>query len=146
MAGENKVDGLRACVLAELAAHHVTQATARFDGSGDSGQVSDIEAKAIDGSVVDLNQPCRTTNKVTGIGRPSWDPAAKVHVYPEGSRPMTVHELLEEWIYAALGDASPGWELEDGSFGEIVIVPGEGTIRCALSSRVMTYDETTIEL
>jgi hypothetical protein len=59
---------------------------------------------------------------------------------------MTLRELVEEWAYAALRDAAPGWEINDGSFGLIVVRPAEGSAHCEFSSRYTAIDESTLEL
>jgi hypothetical protein len=112
-----------------------------FDGSGDNGQIQGVEAVNEGEDTVDIDQPGRLSQRTTGIGCSAWDSTAKARVYPDGYRPMTVPELLEEWIYAALEEAHPGWEIDAGSSGTITLHVSQGTATCELEARLTEYCE-----
>jgi hypothetical protein len=135
------MNALRADVLRELDASGAKDVNVRFDGYGDEGQVESIEATGENEIEIDLEQPCRLSERMVGIGNRVWDGAAKAYAYPDGYRRMTVHELIEEWVYATLEEKHPGWEIDSGSRGEISIQVSQRIATCELEAKHSEYHE-----
>jgi hypothetical protein len=104
-----------------LANAGIDTVTVLFDGYGDSGQIERIEAKA-GAETVSL-------------------PSAKVVLARATSRSAeieqvtcSVNEAIETLTYGFLSQLHPGWEIDDGSYGEFTFDVAERTI-------VLDYNE-----
>lgn len=88
-----------------LAAANITQVIVTFDGYGDSGQVEDVSALA-GGAAVDL-----PGGEIT-IAQASWgSDDVKEHM-------LTIEQAVEQLAYDFLAETHPGWENNDGAYGE----------------------------
>jgi hypothetical protein len=143
---ENEAGILREQVFRELDALGAKQATIVFDGSGDEGQIETIDALSESGSEVDLDQPCRLPQRTFGLGHVTWDSVARAYVYADGDRPMTVRELLDEWAYSILQEVRPGWEIDEGSSGQIAIHVSQGVANCELEARYTASEDHDYEV
>src|SRR3954454_22088958 len=127
-------DELRSAVLAKLIENGVAEVRIEFDGSGDEGQIEDITCTKADGTPGALDWPCDIPGKVThAAASESFIPSNKTP--SEESRPMTMHELLDEWAYELLVEVGLDWVNNDGGYGEIVITPADDAIRCEMNIR-----------
>jgi len=115
-----------------LAAADITKVIVTFDGYGDSGQVEDISALS-GGETVDL-----PTGEIT-IARTAW-----------GAEDITEHDMMvehavEQLAYDFLAETHPGWENNDGAYGEFVFDVAERTITLDHNERYTateTYEHT----
>lgn len=97
----------KAALFDTLAAAGITQVIVTFDGSGDSGQVEEIDARAGD-EVTDLPEA-----KIT-INSPVWGS-------DEIKRStMCVEAAIEQLAYDFLSETHGGWENNDGAYGEFI--------------------------
>lgn len=112
----------KAAILAALAAANITSVLVQFDGYGDSGQIESIDARHGE-LTVDLPE--------VGI---AWS-----SVRYDGSavdrRSTGLREALEELAYDLLGTTHPGWENNDGAFGELMFDVAEQSITLDHNSR-----------
>jgi hypothetical protein len=138
---EDDPKAIRDELFRELAALRVDRLNIGFNGSGDNGQVESIEAVTEGEGTVEIDQPCALSQRTAEVGSGTWDRAARAYAYPDGHRPMTVRELIEEWLYAALDEAHPGWEIDAGSSGTITLHVLQGTATCELEARHSEYCE-----
>jgi len=101
-----------------LAAADIAQVVVTFDGYGDSGQIEDVSALS-GGKSVDL------PNGQISLSRASWG----TDEVTEHS--MTIEEAVEQLAYDFLAETHPGWENNDGAYGEFTF---------DVKSRVITLD------
>lgn len=122
----NTTDRLRETMLKSLAAAGIVEAQLTYDGYGDEGHVEEIDAWNSAGDAVDLNKYCNAGNPITSETK------------------ETLHDLCEEWFDSAVTENFPGWEINEGSRGEISINVAEGKVTCDHSWRVT--DDTRVDL
>lgn len=102
---EEFVPGNKAALFDALAAAGITSVVVTFDGGGDEGQIEDIDARSGE-EKVDL--PLGAVE----IATPTWDGTAL------DRRTLMLGEAIEDLAYAMLRETHPGWEINDGAFGE----------------------------
>jgi hypothetical protein len=137
---------LRASILTKLVEKGIEKVVICFDGYGDEGQIEGITATRADGGESSLEWFADIPGKEIGNGDRVWDGTLQQHVYSDGCRPMTMHELMEEWAFELIGIVQPGWETEDGSYGEIVIFPAGNSVQCDFHNRYTEVEITHHEL
>jgi hypothetical protein len=97
--------------------------TVSFDGYGDSGQIEDIQVTANDGS------PAKLPEGVIEFAQTSWN-------NPEiGRSSVTIHDAIENMVYAFLGETHHGWEDSEGAFGEFTFDTANRTISLDYNER-----------
>ncbi|MFC7706189.1 DUF6878 family protein [Plastorhodobacter daqingensis] len=105
-----------------LATAGVTSVIVTFDGSGDSGQIEDIQAYAGDEGA-DLPEV------EIIIASPAWgDPGF-------AAATMTVEQAIEQLAYDFLSSTHGGWEINDGAYGEFVFDVAKRTISLDFNER-----------
>ena len=118
----------RATLFAALAAVGITSIAVSFDGSGDSGQIENIEAKMGDVQVDLPNPPVE-------LAKPeAWGSASLAYIN------KTIPDLLEQLTYDFLGQTHGGWENNEGAWGEFIFDVTEKTITLDYNER---YTEST---
>ena len=100
-----------------------------FDGSGDSGQIEYMgfyneEEKHV----------------------PVEDVYFKYLDFEKLPQPKSVTDFLEDLIYDALSDHYGGWEINDGSFGEIEFDATTGNMKIDFSERVVEVNHSLMYL
>lgn len=90
-----------------LAAAGITRATVTFDGYGDSGQIEDISAFAGDETVA-------LPEGEISIARAGWGASEITEAT------MGIEEAIEQMSYDFLAETHPGWENNDGAYGEFI--------------------------
>jgi len=118
----------KSAIFAALAGAGIATVTVSFDGYGDSGQIESFEAR--DAANTNLPLPDQTISIVAIV----WGQSA-----PE-SREMTLTEAIEHLVYDALSETHPGWELNEGAYGEFVFDVDTQEIRLDYHER-MTVTE-----
>lgn len=123
----------KANILSALAAAGIAAVVIRFDGCGDSGQIEEMEAR--DGQGVSLIIP---STLVEILDLP-WDgEIAKAQIMP-------LDQALEAYAYRLLGSSHPGWENNDGAFGEFSFDVVAGTIRLDHHERYTAIEDYSHE-
>lgn len=118
----------KAALFAVLAATGIARVTVAFDGYGDSGQIESIDAVGADGGTMEL--PATSL----AFGRAQWGEAKP------RSEEMTAAEAIERLAYDLLGDAHPGWEINDGAYGSFTFDVAGGTITLDCNLRFTASD------
>jgi hypothetical protein len=95
----------QAIVFAALADAGIHRVTVEYDGSGDSGQIENVEASDAAGKSISLPD--------TGIHLVSGHPE-----HPGAER--TLEQAIENVAWDYLDDLYCGWENNDGAFGRFV--------------------------
>ena len=113
----------KAALFAVLTAAGVTLVTVSFDGSGDSGQIEDIDIRA---GEAEAPPPAATVE----ILRTTLfdDTIAKLE--------QPVREAIETLVYDFLEETHGGWENNAGAFGQVVFAVAGGTITLEYNERI----------
>jgi hypothetical protein len=115
----------------KLSTHNISRVTAQYDGSGDSGDFENITAivhptqAELDSAAAIVRdnpgvQPAR--ERTVDLGR--WLDA---NVYDKDDANITLKEY-EEFVDNLFGMLPGGWEINDGSYGDIVVDVATGKI------------------
>ncbi len=112
-----------------LASAGITSVLVRFDGSGDSGQIEEIDAVAGD-------QPRDFPPSTIAISRAHWGEGE-----PESSE-SNVRDAVESLAYALLEETHGGWENNEGAYGEFIFGVAERTITLDYNERIETSEFT----
>jgi len=111
-----------AAVFANLAEAGITHVAVNFDGYGDSGQIESVEAKAGD-----------TVVEIPSI-EVEWAAAVWGESEPERSR-IPLRDAIENVAYDCLEQTRPGWEINDGAYGDFTFNVAERTITLDYNER-----------
>jgi hypothetical protein len=112
-------DGNKTTLLDALAAQGITAVIVTFDGSGDSGQVENIE---VQGHVIDL--PATQVE----LAFASW---RSTDIRRET---LSLTDAVEALVYELLRQTHEGWENNEGAYGEF-------TFNVAKRSITLDYNE-----
>lgn len=116
---QSEIGGKGAAVLAELKQQGVQRVEILFDGGGDEGQITDVEAFDSQGQQINL-APLRSP------------------VNPASS----LRDDLEEIAYDALNGTGVNWYNDLGGEGTITIDAAAGTLHAEIHQRVEEYETT----
>jgi hypothetical protein len=103
--------------LSALGVHklHVT-----YSGAGDSGCIDEIEASNKKGETI----PLPATPVSIGLIHAEWDAATGTYSTSVRSvEEIPLKDAVEQWCYDLLEEHYPGWEINEGSSGTIIIDP-----------------------
>jgi len=110
-----------------LAAAGITSILVHFDGSGDSGQIEDIDATAGD-------EPRDLPSGEIEIAHVRWGD-------PDIARTtLSVRDAIESLAYDFLEQAHGGWENNEGAYGEFTFDVAQRTITLDYNARVETSE------
>ena len=113
----------KAALFAALAAAAVHTVVVAFDGSGDSGQIESVTGFDAANRVIDL------PSDVIGQQAAVFD-SAEVQVTAS-----SVADAIESMAYEALSKRHGGWEIDEGSYGDITFTVVDQTIAVDLQAR-----------
>jgi len=119
---QRRISTLKAALLKALATAGVARVDIDYDGEGDSGQLTAIDASAADGSHVPLDTPCQQVE-----GR-------------------TLRTLIDDFAWDVLGHYHDGFENNDGGCGSISIDVAKQSVILDHNDRVSEFVNTTTEV
>lgn len=122
----------KASLFAALRHAGITTVVVTFDGSGDSGQIEDIQAHAGD-QLADIPT---TPVEIARLDFHATEPERL-------TEPLS--EAIETLAYAFLEQTHGGWENNEGAFGEFVFDVAGETITLDYNERVETSENHTHE-
>ncbi len=129
-----EIQQLKVAILPRLQDAGIARVEIRFDGCGDSGAVE--ECACLDAAGAGI--PCPDVTLLEGEAG---------SVDRTGSRePQSLGQALEQLTYLALERHHPGWEINDGACGELVIDVPEATFVLDCSLRFTATDDHSTEL
>ena len=129
-----EIQQLKVAILPRLQDAGIARVEIRFDGCGDSGAVE--ECACLDAAGAGI--PCPDVTLLEGEAG---------SVDRTGSRePQSLGQALEKLTYLALERHHPGWEINDGACGELVIDVAEATFVLDCSLRFTATDDHSTEL
>ena len=130
----DEIQQLKVAILPRLQDAGIARVEIRFDGCGDSGAVE--ECVCLDAAGAGI--PCPDVTLLEGEAG---------SVDRTGSRePQSLGQALEQLTYLALERHHPGWEINDGACGELVIDVAEATFVLDCSLRFTATDDHSTEL
>jgi hypothetical protein len=112
----------KAALFDALAAAGVTLVVVSFDGSGDSGQIENMEVKA--GEEI----AALPTGEVE-LARAEWGKTEPQHAT------VSMSEAVEQLVYDLLADTHMGWEDGEGAYGEFIFDVAARTITLDFNER-----------
>lgn len=117
-------------VLKALVGYGVIKATADFSGSGDDGQINDITTEGIaDPKKVDLKP--EHIELLSGLD--------------QYGKEQTVEALLYAFCYEVANRSGHDWINNEGGWGTVTIVPGNGTITLNMNVNITTSEHHPYE-
>lgn len=122
----------KASLFAALVAAGITRVTVRFDGSGDSGQIEDIEVLAGEEAIA---LPT-TTVEIAMLDYHQEVPEIL-------SQPL--RDAIETLSYAFLQETHAGWENNEGGYGDFLFDVAAGTITLDYNERIETSENYSHE-
>ena len=129
-----EIQQLKTVILPRLQEAGIARVEIRFDGCGDSGAVE--ECACLDAAGAGI--PCPDVTLLEGEAG---------SVDRTGSRePQSLGQALEQLTYLALERHHPGWEINDGACGQLVIDVAEATFVLYCSLRFIATDDHATEL
>ena len=129
-----EIQQLKVAILPRLQEVGIARVDIRFDGCGDSGAVE--ECACLDAAGAGI--PCPDVTLLEGEAD---------SVDRTGSRePQSLGQALEQLTYLALERHHPGWEINDGACGELVIDVAAATFVLDCSLRFTATDDHSTEL
>ena len=129
-----EIQQLKVAILPRLQDAGIARVEIRFDGCGDSGAVE--ECACLDAAGAGI--PCPDVTLLEGEAD---------SVDRTGSRePQSLGHALGQLTYLALERHHPGWEINDGACGELVIDVAEATFVLDCSLRFIATDDHSTEL
>lgn len=121
----SEIEVLKAALLPHLTALGVASVTVCFEGYGDSGSIEEVTY--LDAS--NAGMPC---------------PEFMIEI--EGRDEMTLSSAIEELAYSALELHHPGWEINDGAHGELLIDVAKASVQLDCNLHYTAYDSHSTEL
>jgi hypothetical protein len=120
---------------------NIDSATLTFDGSGDSGQIEDISLVS---NEFDQALMLKTNIAVRLIDSEYYNSTAKQWEHVDKLVEKPFGYCLEEWAYTLLSSRFGGWEINEGSYGEIVLNK-DGTGRVEFNERIETVETSNVD-
>jgi hypothetical protein len=131
----------KAALLEFMKANNIHKTVARFDGSGDSGQIEEVNLYSEKEEVLDsdlLDSPADVI-----MTRQIWSPETKWVLHTEVTK-LTIRDLVEETAWHPLESRFGDWEINEGSYGEVIIyADGKGEIEC--NQRIVEIEQEYAE-
>ena len=129
-----QIQQLKAAILPRLLEARIARVEIRFDGCGDSGAVE--ECACLDAACAGI--PCPEVSLKEGEAD-SVDRTGSAEL-------QSIGQALEQLTDLALERHHPGWEINDGACGELVIDVPEATFVLDCSLRFTATDDHSTEL
>jgi hypothetical protein len=129
---EAMLAGNKSVIAAALTAAGIRYVEISYDGCGDGGAIEDAVFCSADNAP--LTCPA-TTVDVLQMGRDVDRPERAT---------MSLREALDDFVYAALASEHSGWEINEGSYGQLRIDLDEDRFALCHSSRDVHYTEIDV--
>ena len=128
-----EIQQLKVAILPRLQDAGIARVEIRFDGCGDSGAVEEFACLDATGAPM----PCPDVTLLEGeAGNSDGDASAELH---------SLGQALEQLTYLALERHHPGWEINDGACGQLVIDVAEATFVLDCNLRFTATDDHSTE-
>ena len=123
-----------------LSSHAVTEVTASYDGSGDSGNM-DVSFRVATAAAQRIG-PMPAQPQVNGI----WHPSQTFFNLPDvKADPLITKTKIDEFEDALYEMLPGGWEINDGSYGEITVDMDSFKVRIEHNQRITDVHSSSAE-
>ncbi|WP_168452292.1 DUF6878 family protein [Sphingopyxis microcysteis] len=129
-----EIQQLKAAILPRLQDAGIARVEIRFDGCGDSGAVEECACLDAAGAAIPCPEVSLMESEADNVGRAG----------PEELQ--SIGQALEQLTYLALERHHPGWEINDGACGQLVIDVAEATFVLDCSLRFIATNDHSTEL
>lgn len=137
------IEFLKAPILKILKDNDVSSVTSCFEGSGDSGAFEEMlfnfKGPVSENQENFLEKPI----EIYLYSRSEYKDDKLVRMYEMKYVPLK--EAIYELFYTALGVTTPGWEINEGSYGEATIEVDDGEVHLNVKVRVIEVEEHDYE-
>ena len=127
---ERRASSGRAVLIKLLREHGVKKVFVGFDGCGDSGNVGEPMYHAAPNGFGSKEAPNTTFESRI------WEKGGVQTV----SRNKTINELVEDLCYTLLSCSRPGWEINEGAFGEFTIDVEKDAVALEFNQRIESVE------
>lgn len=124
-------------VMAALKTAGIEAATITYSGSGDEGQVNEVVVKP-EGSEA-LLTPVIVTERES-----RYDASQDRWEYKDELKEMPLEDALRDLAYCILEERRPGWEINEGSDGQLRINVAEGGYELDHTSYFAEHETETL--
>lgn len=132
----DKFQAQRDRLFAVLASHKIAKVTIQFDGNGDDGQIYDIAySRSRKTDTKDFGK-----TEVPGTEAERWIFDADADTHSLKVRCLTVDEAVDDMCYSLLSSKYGGWEINEGSYGDITLNVATKKITVSFNRRIMEVD------
>lgn len=125
-----EIQQLKTVILPRLQEAGIARVEIRFDGCGDSGAVEECACLDAAGAVIACPEVSLMEGEADSVDRACTEEL----------------QSLGQLTYLALERHHPGWEINDGACGELVIDVAEATFVLDCSLRFIATDDHSTEL
>jgi hypothetical protein len=115
-----------------LRQHGIAKVAVSFDGEGDDGSITDCKYEPA--------TPDFGKTPVPGTEDKRYGYNAQ-HEWVAVDRCATIDEIIDDMFYAFLSSNEPGWEINEGSYGDITLDVLTGKIKLHCCRRIVEVDE-----
>jgi len=129
-----EIQQLKAAILPRLQDAGIARVEIRFDGCGDSGAVEECACLDEAGTAIPCPEVSLKEGEADSVDRTG------------SAEPQSLGQALEQLTYLALERHHPGWEINDGACGQLVIDVAEATFVLDCSLRFIATDDHSTEL
>lgn len=133
---EKLLDALRDCA--------VVRVVVNYSGSGDSGQIDDVQFFDAKGAHAEKADEARI-EVIENVSEPADDEENHWREF-QRARMVLLRDALEEFAYDALETHCGGWEINEGSQGHVEFLVKEGTVFLHHQENVMSTEDSSYEL
>ena len=133
---DDRIGQLKEALIPQLRAGGIATVEVTFDGAGDSGAVEDVLCLDAAGATIacpSVMLELLSTQARAGDG-------------DDGKTSQALDAALEQLTYLALERHHPGWENNDGAYGQLVIDVAAGTVALDCSLRFIATDDHSTAL
>jgi hypothetical protein len=139
---DDRIGQLKEALIPQLRAGGIAAVEVTFDGAGDSGAVEDV--LCLDAAGGTMACPSVMLELLPTPTRA--DVGDDVGHGDVGKTSQALDAALEQLTYLALERHHPGWENNDGAYGQLVIDAGAGTFALDCSLRFIATDDHSTAL
>ena len=115
----NRVNENKEPILDSLKKNGIETICVEYDGAGDSGQIGEITAHDKDGKIVDLAEEMLVKGFITEASSYQIVGGEWKYNTTRSSEDIPLKKALEDFVYDALQAHHSGWEINEGSQGEL---------------------------
>lgn len=126
-----------------LSAYGISRVEATYDGSGDSGDITEVEGiRQLTQQEIDARVAIGKQTNPTGLERVSLQDWLEKNVFRKPDALITKVQY-EDFLDNLFSLLPAGWEINDGSFGEVTVIVGEEKITIDHNARYVEINSET---